>query len=132
MHYSQTTFPEYYPVLEESAHAIKSGGQYQTQGLARRKDGSPLSVEAHATPFIYQGKPHMLGVMHDITERVEAEQQLREKEEQYRAIFEASTDGLFIQELEDGRVVEVNPAACEMHGFTHEEFLGLLPTSFIL
>ena len=70
MHYSQTTFPEYYPVLEESAHTIESGGKYQTQGLARRKDGSPLSVEAHATPFVYKGKPHMLGVMRDITERV--------------------------------------------------------------
>ncbi len=124
MHYSQTTFPEYYAVLEESAHAIESGGKYQTQGLARRKDGSPLSVEAHATLFIYQGKPHMLGVMHDITERVEAEQQLREKEEQYRNIFEASTDGLFIIDLEDSHAVEVNPMACQMFGYTYEELLG--------
>ena len=124
MHYSQTTFPEYYPVLEESAHAIKSGGQYQTQGLARRKDGSPLSVEAHATPFIYKGKTHMLGVMRDITERVEVEQLLREREEQYRSIFEANADGLLIIDLEDSRLVEVNPAACRMYGYTREDFLG--------
>jgi len=124
MHYSQTTFPEYYPVLEESAQAIESGGQYQTQGLARRKDGSPLPVEAHATPFIYKGKPHILGVMHDITERVEAEKQLREKEEQYRAIFEATYDALFIMDLE-GFLVEVNPAFCSMFGYPYEENIGL-------
>ena len=130
MHYSQTTFPEYYPVLEESAHAIESGGKYQTQGLARRKDGSPLSVEAHATPFVYKGKPHMLGVMRDITERVEAEQRLREKEEQYRAIFEATSDGLIIRNL-DGFAVEANPAVCKMHGYSYEEFIGL-PRSAIV
>ena len=130
MHYSQTTFPEYYPVIEESAQAIDSGGQYQTQGLARCKDGSPLPVEAHATPFIYKGKPHILGVMRDITERVEAEKQLREKEEQYRSVFEATSDGLIIRDM-DGYVVEANPAAYSMHGYTYEEFIGLHRTDII-
>jgi PAS domain S-box-containing protein len=124
MHYSESTFPEYYPVLEESARAIEAGGQYQTQGLARRKDGSPLPVEAHATPFIYKGKPHMLGVMRDITERVQAEEQMREKEEQYRSVFEATYDGLIISNL-DGFVVEVNPAFCHMYGYTRDELIGL-------
>ncbi|HEY6286091.1 MAG TPA: PAS domain S-box protein, partial [Ktedonobacteraceae bacterium] len=130
IHFSQTTFPEYYPVIEESARAIESGGHYQTQGLAQRKDGSPLPVEAHATPFIYKGKPHMLGVMRDITERVEAEQQIREKEEQYRSVFEATSDGLIIRDM-DGYVVEANPVACSMHGYTYEEFIGLHRTDII-
>ncbi len=124
MHYSQSTFPEYYPVLEESARTIGAGGQYQTQGLARRKNGSPLPVEAHAKPFIYKGKPHILGVMRDITERVEAEKQLHEKEEQYRSIFEATYDGLIISNL-NGFVVEVNPAFCHMYGYTRDELIGL-------
>jgi PAS domain S-box-containing protein len=124
MHYSKSTFPEYYPVLEESAQAIESGKQYQTQGLARRKDGTPLPVEAHATPFIYKGKSHILGVMRDITERVEAEEQLREKEEQYHSVFEATYDGLIISNL-DGFVVEVNPAFCDMYGYVRDELIGL-------
>ena len=131
MHYSQSTFPEYYPVLEESAQAIESGSQYQTQGLARRKDGSPLPVEAHATPFIYKGKPHILGVMRDITERVDTDRQLREKEEQYRSIFEAVTDSLTISSLEDGRVVEANPATCKMIGYGYEELIGKVPAELV-
>jgi PAS domain S-box-containing protein len=110
--------------LDESARAIQAGGQFQVQGLARRKDGSPLPVEAHATPFIYKGNTHVLGVMRDISERIEAEKQLREKEEQYRSIFEASADGLLIVDLEDSRLVEVNPIACQMYGYTREDFLG--------
>src|SRR2546428_371132 len=131
LHTSALTVPEYLPVVTEALETIISGDQYHAKGLGLRKDGTVFHVEAHSTPFNYKGKPHLLGMTHDITERVQAEEQLREKEEQYRSIFEASTDGLFIQEPEDGRIVEVNPAACRMHGYTHEEFLGLLPTAFI-
>ena len=54
-----------------------------------------------------------------------------EKEWQYRSIFDAATDGLIINDLETGLVVEANPAACLMHGFTREEFIGLHLTGFV-
>jgi PAS domain S-box-containing protein len=49
----------------------------------------------------------------------------------YRSIFDAATDGLITADLDNGRVVEANPAACTMHGYTREQFIGLLPTAFI-
>jgi PAS domain S-box-containing protein len=55
----------------------------------------------------------------------------REKEGQYRNIFDAATDGLIIADLKTGRVVDVNPAACAMHACTREDFIGLLPAAFI-
>ena len=124
LNWSQTTYPEYYPVLEESSQTTLAGGQFQVQGLARLKDGSPLTVEARSTPFIYKGKLHTLGVMRDITERVEAERELREREEQYRSVFEATYDGLVIFDL-DGYIVEVNPAYCSTFGYTYEELIGM-------
>ena len=39
----------------------------------------------------------------------EMEHQLREREEQYRSVFEATGDGLFVIDL-DGFIVEANPA----------------------
>jgi two-component system nitrate/nitrite sensor histidine kinase NarX len=54
-----------------------------------------------------------------------------EKEWQYRSIFDTTTDGLIITDLETGFVVEANPAACRMHGYTREEFIGLELTAFI-
>jgi PAS domain S-box-containing protein len=54
-----------------------------------------------------------------------------EKEGQYREIFEAASDGLLISDLESGLVVEANPAACLMHGYTREEFIGLQLTACI-
>lgn len=55
----------------------------------------------------------------------------KEEEWQYRDIFEAAYDGLIIIDLEDGLVVEANPAACRMHGFMREDFIGLPLMNFI-
>ena len=109
---------------------IKAGGLFQLRDIATGKDGVSFYAEAHATPFTYKGKPHMLEIVRDITEQVQAEEQLREKEEQYRSVFEATSDGLIIRDM-DGYVVEANPAACSMHGYTYEEFIGLHRTDII-
>ena len=49
----------------------------------------------------------------------------------YRSIFESASDGLIITDVETGRVLEVNPAACRMYGYACNEFIGLYPDSFI-
>ncbi|MFM7425710.1 MAG: PAS domain S-box protein [Elainella sp.] len=67
----------------------------------------------------------------DITSRKQVESALRESEAQYRAIFEAVSDGLFINDLETGRLIAVNSAACRMHGYSREELLSLSPTEYI-
>jgi len=54
-----------------------------------------------------------------------------DQEQQYRIIFEAASDGMIISDIETGRVVDANPAAIAMHGFTREEFIGLHLTEYI-
>jgi two-component system nitrate/nitrite sensor histidine kinase NarX len=54
-----------------------------------------------------------------------------DKEQQYRIIFEAASDGMIISDIETGRVVDANPAAIAMHGFTREEFIDLHLTGYI-
>ena len=59
------------------------------------------------------------------------EDRLVEREQQYRAIFEATSDGLIINDIETGVIVEANPAACRMHGYTYDEFVGRRPHDII-
>jgi PAS domain S-box-containing protein len=47
----------------------------------------------------------------------------------YRAIFEASSDGLVINDAETGIVLDANPAFCHMHGY--ERMDGLHPSTFV-
>ncbi len=57
-------------------------------------------------------------------------QELQEREKQYRSIFESSSDGLLINDLQ-GRLVDFNPAAARMHGYSPEEFRHLQPAQFV-
>jgi PAS domain S-box-containing protein len=68
---------------------------------------------------------------HDAIARERAEAALREKEAQYRGIFEASSDGLDVTDLDTGIVVEANPAFCRMLGYTHHELIGRHASTFI-
>jgi len=58
---------------------------------------------------------------HDITERRRAEEALRRSEENYRAIFNAAGDVLFVHDIETGDVVDFNQKAIDVYGYTHEE-----------
>ena len=123
--------PDYHPQLREIIQTVKAGRTFQGQAVDLRKDGSTFPVEFRSDPFTFLGQPHMLTVLHDITERVEAERQLREREEQYRSIFEATNDALGILDLEDGHIVEVNPALCDIYGYSYDELIGL-PSSVVI
>jgi len=48
---------------------------------------------------------------------------LRESEEKFRTVFEHSPDAIFV-EADDGEVLDVNPAACALHGMSRSELVG--------
>ena len=90
----------------------------------RHGDGSWRFMEVTGTSHL--SDPMVEGVIlnaRDITERVQAEHLLREKEAQYREIFESTSDGIVIGTV-DGIIAEPNPAYCAMHGYTREELVG--------
>lgn len=49
--------------------------------------------------------------------------------QQYRDIFEIASDGLVVNDLLSGVVLEANPAFCRMHGY--DDMAGLHPSAFI-
>jgi len=59
----------------------------------------------------------------EITERRRAEEALRQSKERFRTLFESSPDAIFVESPE-GIVLDVNPAACRLHGQTREELIG--------
>jgi PAS domain S-box-containing protein len=100
--------------------------------LFQRRDGSrfPAEMSAALIPG-NDGQPRgVIVVARDITERKRAEKRLRERDEQYHSIFESTSDGIVITDM-DGFVVEANPAACALFGYTREEFIGLRAEDYI-
>ncbi len=64
----------------------------------------------------------IVGSWSDITERKRAELKLAESEEQFRAVFDGAIDAKVVTD-DDGRFLEVNPAACELYGCPRAELL---------
>ncbi len=62
----------------------------------------------------------------DIAKRIEVQQALRASEEQYRAVFNASIDGLALWSP-DGAIVDINLTLWSMYGYSDEEFLARNP-----
>ena len=71
----------------------------------------------------YRGSPHVLYVGRDISARKRAEEALRASEEQYRSIFNATSDALVLRDAE-ARVVDVNPAFLAMSGYSRDEVVN--------
>lgn len=63
----------------------------------------------------------------EIQERRRVESALSKSEQNYREIFNATSDAILLHDPETGRVLDVNRAALEMFGAERAKFVGSLP-----
>lgn len=56
-----------------------------------------------------------------IGRRQQAEKKLAASEANYRAIFDAANDAIFVHDVHSGEIVDINRKMCEMYGYTREE-----------
>ncbi len=63
------------------------------------------------------------GIIEDITERKKAELAIREKEEQYRALFNIAPGGIMLEDS-NGTIIDANPAYCKTVGYKYDELIG--------
>ena len=59
----------------------------------------------------------------EIARRKQIEAQLRTSETRFRTLFENSPDAIIVQDLE-GNILDVNPAACNLHNIERDVLLG--------
>jgi histidine kinase len=52
---------------------------------------------------------------------------LHESEEKYRSLFDSGPDPIFVVDSTNLQIIDANPRACELYGYTREELIG---TSF--
>ena len=82
-------------------------------------------------PVYRPGRPMLVGgVGIDITERVQAEEALRESEQKYRIILESIEDGYYEVDLA-GDLAFFNDSLCKMLGYSPDELMGLNNQEFM-
>ncbi len=90
-----------------------------------RLDGKTIDVEVAGIPITYEGNASVLVVFWDITYRKQAEQKLKQSEQDYRGLFENAHDAIIIFEPENEIILDANKQAGELYGYPLSEFIGM-------
>ncbi|MCX6168068.1 MAG: PAS domain S-box protein [Ignavibacteriales bacterium] len=91
----------------------------------RHANGGEILLEVYEHPVVKNNKVIGLqGVAHDITMRKRAEEELKQSEERFRAIFENNSAAIAIINP-DTTISMVNDAYCQLSGYTKEEVCGI-------
>lgn len=103
---------------------LRSGQAQLLRTDKRCKDGSVFPAEVQISRFDDEGEEFFLAVIRDLSDRAEAERQLRESEQRFREVIEMTPAGYLLADR-DGALRDVNPALCALSGYPREMLLAL-------
>lgn len=107
--------------FQENVETLLSGAIVRGVHRRKRKDGGIVYVDFYAVPISSKGgRDGIVAVYQDITKRIEAETALRQSEEVFRMLSEASPVGIFRTDLK-GKVLYVNERLTEIMGISEEQ-----------
>jgi PAS domain S-box-containing protein len=112
---------------EEIMGILKDAGEWHGEVLNVKKDGTPFWCYSNVSLFDHpEYETVCVSVYTDITERKKIEQELKESEEEFRMLFNAANDAIFIVDLECN-IIECNKTSNERLGYTRDELLNMTP-----
>ena len=113
------------PVLREILHQINTTGSWRGEFQNRKKDGTPFFTHAHISVLEAAGKKLYISVQEDITARRRAQETMRRQAE----LLDLAYDAIFVRSPQ-GQITYWNQSAAHLYGWTKEEALGQVSTSF--
>ncbi|HEX3185830.1 MAG TPA: PAS domain S-box protein [Pyrinomonadaceae bacterium] len=118
--------PEFHEHVTEQVDYIQQF--QQPTPLAEQKcvrlDGNVIHVEVTGLPFSAEGKSGALYVFRDVTEKKQARESIREREERYHELFENANDIIYTHDLQ-GNFTSLNRSGERITGYTREETMKM-------
>ena len=103
--------------------ADSNGKVANVEANLNAKNGNIKNVLLSAENIFIQDKKYRLTVVHDITERKHAEQELQKSEEQYRSVAQSAIDAIVTTDGK-GMITGWNKGAEKIFGYTEAEISG--------
>jgi len=117
--------PEYREIVRSRIHKQLIGDEaprrYEVKSL--RRDGSRFHSELVASKMTLRGRPVMLIILRDISNRKLAEERIRRTEREKAAILDSMSE-LVLYHDTDMRIVQANRAAAKSAGKTPSQLVG--------
>jgi len=115
----------------ESFSGLQSLAQHAAVILVTGNDDSRLPLQAlraGAQDYLIKGEfdgTALSRAVHYSLARVHYLRHLRESEQRYRGLFQNNPIPMWVFDVENCRVLEINDAAVQRYGYSREEFMGL-------
>jgi len=114
-------------IAQLHSHLRGENDLYRVEYRMMCRDGTYKWIAACGRAvFNAAGQPQrFIGAHMDISERVAAEEAVRESEVRYRRLFEDNPNPMWVYDAQTYHFLAVNPAALRHYGYRAEEFLAL-------
>jgi len=103
---------------------LKQEKHLHFEAMHKRKDGSVFPIEITANFVDFEGRQLNVAFMRNITERKHQQVLLERNRERFEKVFEYSSDGLFILDMQ-GNFIDINRTAYESLGYTKAEMMTM-------
>ncbi len=110
--------PSFDKANEMISMAIENGS-HRFEWIHRKIDGTDFPVEVLLTAIPADDRTLLHVVWRDITQRNKTEEELRLA----NYVMESTSEGIVVTDM-DLKIIEVNPAYCELLGYTRNEVIG--------
>jgi diguanylate cyclase (GGDEF)-like protein/PAS domain S-box-containing protein len=117
---------------QEIADAGKSAGLRSALAFPVLSGDELVAILEFFSDTVIDGEPALVEVLTEIGKllgqrhiRAQAEVTLRNSEEQYRLLFEANPNPMWVYDVESLRFLAVNNATVDQYGWSREEFLAM-------
>lgn len=100
---------------------VAAGNRQETIHFAVERDEIRRDFEIRLLPL--PSTKEQIAVLRDVTQLKVVELKLEYASEQFRYLFEHSPDAIFV-ESPDGKVLDANQAACDLHKLSREQLIG--------
>jgi two-component system, LuxR family, sensor kinase FixL len=100
---------------------VDEGSPIETIDFTIAHKNGDRSIEARFVALGQSGE--QIAILRDVSRLKRTEQALQNISQRFKDLFDSSPDGIFVETL-DGKILDANPAACELHGLTHRELVG--------
>ncbi|HLP16331.1 MAG TPA: PAS domain S-box protein [Bacteroidota bacterium] len=120
--------PEDVPRLRQNLSAILHGSAGgANEYVVKNHAGESCSVVVYSDAIRDRNGDGVgvRGILVDITSRKKIETTLRESESRYKNLFMTIDDAAFIYDAASGEILDANPAAEQLYGYTHGDLLEM-------
>ncbi len=111
--------------LRQRQADLSSKGLSEFETTLRHKNGLPIHTEFTAQVVQYDGRPAVMNIVRDVSERKHAEKTLVESESRFREVLENSLDASYKRNLRTNTYDYLSPVFLRISGYTPEEFINL-------